>query len=60
MTFDLVRLGWPNTVAILALAAMPAVSLAIPTGQPALTMQVESIDIQTPRPVVAMLETISE
>ena len=28
MTFDLVRIGWPNTAAILALAAMPIVALA--------------------------------
>ena len=34
MTFDLVRAGWPNAVAILALALMPVVSLAIPQGPP--------------------------
>ena len=28
MTFDLVRIGWPNTAAILALAMMPIVALA--------------------------------
>ena len=28
MTFDLVRFNWPNTAAILALAAMPAIALA--------------------------------
>ena len=28
MTFELVRFNWPNTAAILALAVMPAVSLA--------------------------------
>jgi hypothetical protein len=27
MTFELVRINWPNTAAILALAVMPAVSL---------------------------------
>ena len=28
MTFELVRINWPNTAAILALAVMPAVALA--------------------------------
>lgn len=28
MNFELVRMGWPNTVAILALATLPLVSLA--------------------------------
>ena len=28
MTFDLIRAGWPNTAAILALAMMPVVALA--------------------------------
>ena len=28
MSFELVRIGWPNTVAIVALAVMPMVSLA--------------------------------
>ena len=27
MTFELVRMGWPNTAAILALAIMPVVAL---------------------------------
>ena len=34
MTFHLVRIGWPNTVAVLALAVMPIVSLTDP-AQPA-------------------------
>ena len=42
MTFDLIRVGWPNTAAILALAIMPVVTLttaadrhasAVPTEQ---------------------------
>jgi hypothetical protein len=32
MTFDLVRIGWPNTAAILALAVMPIVALASASG----------------------------
>ena len=27
MTFELVRIGWPNTAAVLALAVLPIVSL---------------------------------
>jgi hypothetical protein len=33
MTFELTRLGWPNTAAILALAMLPmAVALTVATG----------------------------
>ena len=32
MTFDLIRAGWPNTAAILALAMMPIVALATAAG----------------------------
>ncbi len=35
MTFDLVRSGWPNIVAIVALAAMPLVTLSMPANSPA-------------------------
>jgi hypothetical protein len=28
MTFEMVRMGWPNTAALLALAVMPIVVLA--------------------------------
>lgn len=35
MTFDLVRSGWPNIVAIVALAAMPLVTLSMPANLPA-------------------------
>jgi hypothetical protein len=30
MTFDLVRVGWPNTAAILTLAIMPVMALTTP------------------------------
>ena len=37
MTFELMRLNWPNTAAILALMMMPMVALATltPAGRPA-------------------------
>ena len=30
MTFDMVRCGWPNAIAVLALAIMPLIALALP------------------------------
>jgi hypothetical protein len=44
MTFDLIRIGWPNTAAVLMLATMPLVSLALPTGPPPATLSVEIIE----------------
>jgi hypothetical protein len=35
MTFNLVRIGWPNTAAILALAALPFMTLASAERAPA-------------------------
>ena len=32
MTFEMVRLGWPNTAALLALAIMPIVALTTVAG----------------------------
>ena len=33
MTFELVRIGWPNTAAILALALLPVVAMATGLGK---------------------------
>ncbi len=44
MTFELVRFNWPNTAAILALVAMPAIALA--TVGPARTPAVEAFAIE--------------
>ena len=44
MTVDLVRLGWPNTAAIFALAIMPLISLAIPADLQQATLAVEGIE----------------
>ena len=41
MTFEMVRFGWPNAVAILALAVMPFVALTLPAERravPAVTV----------------------
>ena len=43
MNFELVRIGWPNTAAILALALIPMVSLTTATKHGVETSQVRSI-----------------
>ena len=47
MTFELVRIGWPNTAAILALALIPIVSLANVTKHDAETSQFRPIATAT-------------
>ena len=44
MTFELTRIGWPNTAAILCLALFPIVSLATVTGHRSETGRVRQID----------------
>jgi hypothetical protein len=44
MSFDLTRLGWPNTVAVLALALVPFLALTVPAVQPPLVLQVEQAE----------------
>jgi hypothetical protein len=56
MTFDLVRIGWPNTAAILALAIMPVVALTAREDQrPALAQfeRTEAATICRTCPVIA-------
>jgi hypothetical protein len=43
MTFGLVRLGWPNTAAILALAIMPIVALTMATDRRPAAAQAQQI-----------------
>ena len=45
MNFELVRIGWPNTAAILALALIPMASLTTVPNHGAEIVQVRSIDI---------------
>ena len=47
MNFDLIRVGWPNTAAILALAMMPIVALTTATNRPAAAVQTEQIEPAT-------------
>ena len=47
MTFDLIRAGWPNTAAILALAMMPIVALAPVADRRAAAVQTEQIEPAT-------------
>jgi len=45
MTFDLIRLGWPNTAAILALAMMlPIGALTTAADRRAAAVQIEQIE----------------
>jgi hypothetical protein len=44
MTFDLVRAGWPNTAAILALAVMPILALTMSPERRPLTVQAEQTE----------------
>jgi len=52
MTFELVRFGWPNVVAIIALAAMPFIALGLPAGPPKMHDQVASVVDGAQRPIV--------
>jgi hypothetical protein len=44
MTFDLIRLGLPNTAAIVALAIMPVVALTTLSDPRPATAQVEQVE----------------
>jgi len=44
MTFNLVRIGWPNTAAILALAAIPFMTLATVAERQPATLAVEQTE----------------
>jgi hypothetical protein len=58
MTFDLVRIGWPNTVAILALAVMPIMALTVVHERRPVAAQMEAAAIcrtQTECPVIAAI-----
>jgi hypothetical protein len=45
MSFDLVRWGWPNAAAVLALAAIPFIAVLLPAERPSTASQVESIQV---------------
>jgi hypothetical protein len=53
MTFELVKAGWPNTVAILALVAMPMVALLHPTQSAPRPSVVETADLPSSALLVA-------
>ena len=58
MTFELVRIGWPNTVAILALAIMPIMALTTAAERRPVAAQIEAAAIcqtQTECPVMAAI-----
>jgi len=51
MTFDLVRWGWPNAAAVLALAAVPFMSVLLPAAAPPVPIQVELIQTDELPPI---------
>ena len=58
MTFDLVRIGWPNTVVILALAIMPIMALTTAAERRPVAAPIEAAAIcqtQTACPVMAAI-----
>jgi hypothetical protein len=52
MTFELVRLGWPNTAIILALASMPAVALSSASSSGIDTARVRPVETAAFCPVL--------
>ncbi len=58
MTFDLIRLGWPNTVVVAALAILPIVtlSMAAATRPPANAAQVAYLESDTLDAPIALSE----
>jgi len=59
MNFELVRAGWPNTVAIVALAMMPIVSVAAASSQnPVATASAAATICQPPADGAIALATL--
>jgi hypothetical protein len=55
MLFELVRCGWPNAVAVVALAVMPFVSLGLSAEQHATPQQIEIVDDGTTTAVTGIM-----
>jgi hypothetical protein len=51
MTFELVRWGWPNAAAVVALAALPFMAVLLPAPKTAPSSQVEVIQADEPHPI---------
>ena len=51
MTFELVRWGWPNAAAVVALAALPFMAVLLPAPKPAPSSQVEPIHADEQPPI---------
>ena len=63
MTFELVRINWPNTAAILALAVMPAVAFATlaparPSAAEAFAIE-DATNCQPPVGITVALATVA-
>ena len=55
MTFQLVRLGWPNTAAILALAVLPAVMLVAAPHRGVEAAQLQAVEAAASCPATDMV-----
>jgi hypothetical protein len=55
MSFDLVRLGWPNMVAIAALAVMPILAMATAVVRQDGTAPTQQIDSEAPLPAASIV-----
>lgn len=60
MTFQLVRFGWPNVVAVIALAALPFVSLALPAEQWNIYSQTDSVEDGAQNQMIVAANTAAE
>jgi hypothetical protein len=56
MTFELVRIGWPNTAAILALALMPVLALTAATDRRPNVIASERIEASICQPSAGCIE----
>ena len=56
MTFHLVRIGWPNAVAVLALAVMPIVSLTILPSRHAENARTQVVEAETQSAMVSWVD----
>ena len=60
MTFEMVRTGWPNMVAILALAIMPFVALATDAARQAPQSEIAALDPAAAAALVAVAAVMPE
>ena len=60
MTFDMVRCGWPNTIAVLALALMPLIAVTLPAEKAAAPSLIEQTQDTAPDTENVVLSMVAE